>query len=465
MATHLRPLKYRTELLLVVAFLVAVSMTVSIKTSGPDTSVPVTPPGLTAWSSFDPVSIACPNLGSCVIVGVNSRDDTSDPEALQEVRGGQWESVTAFEGLPDGSSVGEVGCSGVGDCMADGFNQYLGTPFFTVERNGVWGRVRYLPQDDSPPSYLAHLPTPIECQSSGECWTTVQMSTGSPTTGGLSRDYVVGEDRGKWLKPVSLAESLHSRYVMATAISCWGKSSCTATGIVLSHMDSEHQFTQSERRGVWLAPRLTPTGVWNAAGANFDSLDNPFVAPFFCSSLGNCLLAGYYRSPNGDPIGAADQEIDGQWRHIQVGIGLTASALGSPVEGLACGRPNMCVVSGDTATPDDQGALFFEADLKDHWQKPLLVGSGTDALINQSTCPAPNLCSVVGRVIIGPDTAYGVVMTFDRSHWLRENFDALSELAGVRPIFDAESCVGSTCEILGDDGPWTFVYRYSLTAH
>ena len=183
--------------------------------------------------------------------------------------------------------------------------------------------------------------------------------------GGHQTSYAVGEDDGRWLPVHRLGPPPPARSTapdwadFADGISCWSRTSCTFTGVVLTGPLGSRQFVQTESNGVWGPAKWIPASSGDAAG---DFRTIPFdAAPFSCWARGSCVLGGSEPSGNNGStsVSAIDQEVDGRWLPTVLGPGGMPGATWSLVVKVACDSSSLCVaVGGESSQSGNDESLF-----------------------------------------------------------------------------------------------------------
>jgi len=177
------------------------------------------------------LSLSCPSLGSCVVVGRYTTLSPSirfEPFTISQVAG-TWHSPQrrgAYQAASRNNSLESVSCPSPGNCVAVGASESRLTAsargeLVMTETSGVWGAARL----------LAHAPggatlRAVSCVSPGNC--TALMTMGLGVSYGTNAGEV-SETGGHWAPPSGAPSSGYSQLELI-ALACVSPFACTAAG-------------------------------------------------------------------------------------------------------------------------------------------------------------------------------------------------------------------------------------------
>jgi hypothetical protein len=174
-------------------------------------------------------SVSCASAGNCSAGGGYSGHLGGQAFVISEVNG-TWATAQAIAGslsATGGSVISSLSCVSAGQCSAggtydsDGYN----TPFLVSEKNGVWGRVIFVPGLGRV-ARDAELNS-VSCGSAGNC------AAGGFYDGGGSGVWVVREKSGVWANETTVPglDALNKGSVLGvSSVSCSPAGSCVAGG-------------------------------------------------------------------------------------------------------------------------------------------------------------------------------------------------------------------------------------------
>jgi hypothetical protein len=383
--------------------------------------------------------------------------DASDVSDVATERNGVWHAAQRF--ALGGKTAGvilaadAVACSSAGNCVAGGtvgHGQGNNTPiaWVSVERNGAWGSAQLL-------SGITTV-TAISCLPNGGCTAVGRdakdpsQSPGLPGSAGMA----VTETDGTWAKPVVIPESAAVRwwYFSLDSVSCTAKGDCSAGGSIYNGGSGGYQETvailATETNGVWGAATLIP-------GVPTSSLNHSGIEQLSCQAPGDCTAGGWYSTttlPSWTDAGGSfvSTETGGTW---QPAVVVPVSDGGYAVTSLSCSSIGNCVVAGydlgnghpvtvDVVNGSVVGsptALPGTAGLHVLGCKPGVMSCESSALVS---CAPAGYCGIFGQYVVSGQpggTVFAAVKT-------AAGWQPIQAIRGIRP----ESSISAiTCTATG----------------
>jgi hypothetical protein len=209
-------------------------------------------------------------------------------------------------------------------------------------------------------------------------------------------------------------------------------------------------------------------GTWSPATSLQDLPANATLGEYevaqldsaWCSSIGNCVVAGTYNPMDGEPVAYTASEVDGVWQTAkEVPMPAGAFSVGF-VLGFSCASTSSCILLDSFESNSTRTWGVYTSTLADgSWSTPQVY---IPAILKINTwlggtCYAIELCIAGG---FGKDnlTSGGapVVAVFDTGTWKGATFLPLPRLSPVEAggeIFDISCPSATECVAVGDLNP------------
>ncbi len=311
----------------------------------------------------------------CTVVGyyVNNAY-TAEPMADSEV-GGVWGAGVAlplFGGSYYGGSFYTVACASQGNCVAGGFFYDVSTDnanyaFVNTETNGTWSTTTSQIASNLPTSgsgYLYEYVIGSACSSAGNCSVTGSFVDNASN----AAPFVDSETNGTWAAAVEVEAVPGDQPGNATAISCPSNGNCTAIGDVLGGSYND-PYAITETAGAWGTPVILAANLNVATGV---------ASTLTCTSIGNCVVGGYYTTSNIVNGVVALQpfvqvETAGVWGSATA-LAIAGSTFGQ-VQELSCVSPGNCTAGGDYEVSGFINNAYIAVESNGSWATPVEVAN------------------------------------------------------------------------------------------
>jgi hypothetical protein len=247
-------------------------------------------------STDDPdLSISCPAVGSCVVLGPQSYTQTGNQDAVLVQSDGTWGKPLAItppaNATPDSNGLTDVDCWSIGNCVAignsladvGGIFEDVPAPVVAQETDGVWGAATdpFVPTGDTVETVL----TSVSCDASGDCTVaglgaTLDLTTETETDVTFVSTELSGS--GDWSTPTDLVLPTDA-IAEPLALACTDATDCTMLAFGdLSVTPPLEELVVSEVAGAW--GDLVPFPDAGGRPVSFSSLA--------CPAAGDCVAVG-----------------------------------------------------------------------------------------------------------------------------------------------------------------------------
>jgi hypothetical protein len=281
-------------------------------------------------------AVACPAVGSCVVVGRYTDDAGNGQGLIDTLSGGVWSSSVAP--LPAGATAAGIGnagvglesvaCGAAGSCTAVGdydvaTDNGLGIGLIDTLSDGTWSPTEAPEptnaEKGTAPTINSDPGPAVACGAADSCTVIGQYTDNNNNVQGLF-DALTD---GAWTTteapvPNAFANTGPGPYLESVA--CGAAGSCNAigetgaTGLAVVYASAD---------GAWTAtPEPVPPGVENVS-----------VQPVACGPPGNCTAVGQEFGSTDFDQGLIDTLLDGNWSTTEPPLPATAPA--SSIAGLA----------------------------------------------------------------------------------------------------------------------------------
>ena len=274
-------------------------------------------------------SASCASATSCTLAGTYS-DNTSVDQAMVVSRsGGHWSRAIELQ-LPANADAGigglaeSVSCSRAGSCVAVGSYRSNGVfeGFTAAESGGVWHQAKQVRLPANAATTGGASISGVSCTGPGAC-----VLAGNYTDNhGHVRPMVATESKGTWARArelrVPTGASTTGR-VLLTSVACPKLGSCAAVGQFDDKSGHARAMAVTESGGTWhqALQLILPK---DAAGVPLVS-----TVSVGCSSAGNCVAVGSYRTKSSKFVPMSVAESRGAWARGQHVTKVPANAAAS----------------------------------------------------------------------------------------------------------------------------------------
>lgn len=246
-------------------------------------------------------SLDCTGSGSCVAVGHYTVSATNSAGFVVTESKGRWGRVRRLSLPPNAtagmaSSAGAVACPQPGSCVVLGsYNDLHGIETWAAtESHGRWQAAREIrPPSGSPASNRDAEPSSVACPRAGAC---VAVGTYQGARGG-SRAFAVSQAGGRWRPAVQVqAPSNASTPPNAGlgSVSCPGIGTCVSAGWYTTTSGRQQEMIATDSRGRWQQAQVLSMLPPNASVTAESSLNT-----IACPTLRSCVAAGIYQDSAG----------------------------------------------------------------------------------------------------------------------------------------------------------------------
>ncbi|MGH9021151.1 MAG: hypothetical protein ACRDV0_09070 [Acidimicrobiales bacterium] len=203
-------------------------------------------------------------------------------------------------------------------------------------------------------------------------------------------------------------------------LSCPGARSCVAVGDYSDWKNTTRGLIASEVAGVW----RKPVAIVAPSGASGTAAVTPSAVA--CSSVGNCLVVGFYDDANGDAQGFLDAEVAGAWRGAQrAPLPANAEGLGqgAALRAVSCPSRHACVAVGSYLAVGPVPALegFAVSGSSGSWSAaevaPANANANPDVSLGQVACASATSCAAAGSYLDANGSSRGLLATLTGTLW------------------------------------------------
>jgi hypothetical protein len=290
-------------------------------------------------------------------------------------RQGRWAQPEAVPGLAtlsdiQGSGIGQVSCSALGNCSAGGSyttDDNSKNAFVVSESGGHWGQAQLVPGLAAVTVDLFYAQvSAISCPAAGAC-----LAGGSwEDQDGSQYPFLVSETRGQWGQVQAvpgLTAAGQGNQGLLDTISCGARGYCTAGGIAGSNNGYDYNgggqaYVVSEQAGIWGKTVVIPGLVKLNSG-----VDGGTTA-LSCTGPGDCAATGYYG------VGSAGNKVydlevfvatqtNGTWGKAEQipGTARLNTDHWAFNGGLSCATPGHCATGGSYVSKAKAG-IYFDSE-------------------------------------------------------------------------------------------------------
>ena len=389
----------------------------------------INPPGLASLdasyrytSVLDDVS--CASAGNCAAAGTFFSNATYPAFVVDETNG-KWSKATELSLKAAGLSrtglleapVDALSCVLPGDCtlggyLSNGNNDSQG--YVAQEVNGHWGAGKPVPGLKQLNDGASALVGAVSCSSPGNCGVGGTYADGDDAP----QAFVADEVHGVWSSAVEVPGTAALNTgggeipsgggppfgAQVQTIDCRADGDCTIVGWYETLLGASDLFVDAESGGVWATAIAMPNLATLNAGASIEN-NGAAAAGLACAGVGDCVIAGNYVDATGDAQLFTETQTSGTFG---AATELPGSATLTPgftdpfadsVNSLSCWDASDCALSGLDATA---AGGFVNVESGGTWATPTdfvtspTVYLGTDASVDEMSCPAAGSCAAIG---------------------------------------------------------------------
>jgi hypothetical protein len=295
-------------------------------------------------------SVSCSRAASCVAVG-NYRSSGQFAGFTAAKSNGSWHRARQVR-LPanagtTGASISGVSCTGPGSCvLAGNYTDNHGhvRPMVATESKGVWARARELAVPAGASNAGRVLLTSLACPKLGSCVAVGQFDDKA----GHARAMAVTETGGRWQRPVQLVlpkDAAGVPLVSVMSVGCSSAGDCVAIGSYRTKASKTVPMSVAESRGTWARGQHITNAPANIAGSATVGLNS--VA---CSRSGTCTAAGGYALKGGGFAALIMTRSGTRWTGVsQIRLPSGAAAGSSQIaqaKAIGCTPTGFCAIGG-----------------------------------------------------------------------------------------------------------------------
>jgi hypothetical protein len=387
--------------------------------------------------------IACPAVGSCVVVG-NYWDVSSHVQGLIEtLAGGAWRAITApTAGLnpaaaaDPGARLLDVSCPAVGSCVAVGeYSSASGQDGLIETLSGGSWTASTAP--DAAASQTVRLLS-IACPTTTSCVAVGDYEDTSGNWHGLIETLA----SGAWLASTMPASGLSpgpgtgpSAGQALDFVSCPGVGSCAAAGLYTDSARDRRGLLAVLADGTWTA-QAAPTGGLNAA-------TDPFMifGSLSCPATGSCIAVGQYLDASRHEDGLIETLAGVTWASsVAPTAGLRPAPGSGPtdvvqLDHVSCPALGACVAAGQYNDTSGSRDGLFEMLAGGSWTASTAPTAGltpTAQFVNSMTdisCAAARSCTAIGTYQDTSGNEHGLIETLAGEKWTAKT----ASIGGLNP--------------------------------
>ena len=409
-------------------------------------------------------AISCSAPGFCTATGTFTQVVNHDRVFAVTQTGGVWGEYEEILGYPDTdpnlnhwTSSYAISCSSPGNCTLGGYYTSLTgyQAFVATQTDGVWGTYTDIPGLNAVNTdWNGASVSTISCTSPGNC-----SVGGRYSSGNKEHAFVASQTDGVWGEyediPAPNGHYLNEGILFGNtgiwSISCISPGNCTGTGTYYDEAGSQ-VFAVTQTDGVWGEyediPGLREVNIEGDAS----------VTSLSCTSIGNCVLGGYYSLDYDEYEAFVATQTDGVWGSYENIPGLNEANVGTDaeVDQVSCTSDGECTASGSYR--GSSGSIAFVATQTNgvwsHYEDiPGLqaIASIGDTNADQLSCSSPGNCTVSGTYWVGA-TYQPYVATQTNGVWGNyETIPGISQANSYGAAFIKALSCGSAgnCSVVG----------------
>jgi hypothetical protein len=360
-------------------------------------------------------SASCPSASSCTLAG-SYNDSSHVGQAMVVTRsGGHWARATELR-LPGnaepslGGLAESVSCSRAGSCVAAGNYRANGNfaGFTATESRGVWHRATQV----TPPANAGTSVSisGVACTGPGNC----VLAGNYSDTKGRVRPMVAIQTNGTWARAQELsipAGADTAGPVLLTSLACPAAGSCVAVGQFNDKAANRRAMAVVQTHGTWHQPfqLVLPKDAASVPLASTTAVG--------CSSAGNCVAVGSYRTASLHFVPLSVTESGGTWargQHITSAPANAATGAQGDVlfSSVACARGGPCTAAGSYLLKAGGFAALIVTRSGSSWTAPTQIsvpakaatGSKQRADAKAIGCAPSGFCAIGGTYTTASST-------------------------------------------------------------
>ena len=351
-------------------------------------------------------SASCASATSCTLAGTYPDNASVDQAMVVTRSGGHWGRAVELK-LPSNADTGigglaeSVSCSRAGSCVAVGSYRSNGVfeGFTAAKSNGVWHQAKQVKLPANAGTAGASI-SAVACTGPGSC-----VLAGNYTDNhGHVRPMVATQTKGSWAGARELgvpgAASTKGR-VLLTSLACPKLGECVAVGQFDDKSGKTRAMAVTESARTW-GRAFQLTLPKDAAGVPLVSVQS--VA---CSSAGNCVAVGSYRTKTLKTVPMSMTESRGSWgrgQHITNAPANIAASASVGLTSIACARTGKCTAAGSYPLKGGGVAALIMTRSGTRWtagtriRLPAGAASGSSQIAQAKAigCTATGFCAMGG---------------------------------------------------------------------
>ena len=367
-------------------------------------------------------SASCASATSCTLAGTYSDNTGVDQAMVVSRSGGHWSRAIELQ-LPANADAGigglaeSVSCSRAGSCVAVGSYRSNGVfeGFTAAESGGVWHQAKQVRLPANAATTGGASISGVSCTGPGAC-----VLVGNYTDNhGHVRPMVATESKGTWARARELriptGASTTGR-VLLTSVACPKLGSCAAVGQFDDKSGHARAMAVTESGGTWhqALQLILPK---DAAGVPLVS-----TVSVGCSSAGNCVAVGSYRTKSSKFVPMSVAESRGAWargQHVTKVPANAAAAASVGLTSIACTRAGTCTAAGNYALKGGGSAALIMTRSGTLWtaatqiRPPAGAAAGASQIVQAKAigCAAAGFCAIGGTYRTASSTTAAMAAT------------------------------------------------------
>jgi len=340
--------------------------------------------------------VSCTSPRACTAVG---NSDTAPPvttSLAERWNGSRW----AIQRTPSPrvvlTNLYAVSCAAPSACVGVGAPADL-----AVKWNGATWTIQRTPQFTDPAE--SAILYGVSCASSTAC--TAVGTTGSPASR-APISLAIRWNGSTWQVQRTPDRSVPSGGTYLKAVSCAGRSACTAVGYVGDQEIAEGNVPLAMS---WNGARWTIASTPVPAGTNNTNLNG-----VSCVSAAVCMAVGYAAESTGVGTVPLAERWNGSAWAISPMPAPAGEGLETTLYGVSCTSRNACTAVGDYYDPvDSRTRSLAERWNGSAWAIQQTVNPGNDVDVYGVACASSTACTAVGRTFGGATTGWTSLI----EHW------------------------------------------------
>lgn len=295
-----------------------------------------TSPTLSMGTVAIAAKISCPKANACVSAGMYFTAEGNESVFVDQQTSGTWGTDVALPGMEaigaQGIQVVSLACPSLGNCGLVGtYSDEAGNTnsFYDSEVAGVWqtatqvtGISVFTPSSSDGPGFGLQV-NALSCPSAGSCVAVGEYQFSNNTTA----SFVLTDASGVWSTSTAIGslDTLNFGSDALTSLVCTAAGKCVAGGSYADAKLHQQSLVATDVNGTWTTTAVPGTIALNAAVRKLDSVG---VTTLACAKTGSCVLAGTYEATGRKASNYVALETGGVWAPATAVVAPTAFTQG-----------------------------------------------------------------------------------------------------------------------------------------